>query len=124
MISLVQRFDNSILLYIKDNMHGIIMDKSMVISTYLGNGGIIWVIIIAILMINKKYRKIGFMALGALILSTILGEEILKNIVKRIRPSEKHTIIQPFNFKAFIIFIPIRSYDVLIRSGRSISKIF
>jgi undecaprenyl-diphosphatase len=88
MISLMQRIDSSILLYIKDNMHGIIMDKSMVISTYLGNGGIIWIIIVAILMINKKYRKIGFMALGALILSTILGEEILKNVVKRIRPSE------------------------------------
>ncbi|MBU3192027.1 phosphatase PAP2 family protein, partial [Clostridium bowmanii] len=73
MIPLVQRFDSSALFYIKDNMHGIIMDKSMVISSYLGNGGIIWVIIIAILMINKKYRKIGFMALGALILSTILG---------------------------------------------------
>ncbi|MBU3192187.1 phosphatase PAP2 family protein, partial [Clostridium bowmanii] len=73
MISLVQRFDSSVLLYIKDNMHGIIMDNSMVISTYWGNGGIVWIIIIAILMINKKYRKIGFMALGALILSTILG---------------------------------------------------
>ena len=88
MISLVQRFDSSILLYIKDNMQGSIMDKSMVISSYLGNGGIIWIIIVAILMINKKYRKIGFMALGALILSTILGEEILKNVVRRIRPSE------------------------------------
>ena len=88
MIPLVQRLDSSILLYIKDNMHGVIMDKSMVLSTYLGNSGIIWIIIVGILMINKKYRKIGLMALGALILSTILGEEILKNVVKRIRPSE------------------------------------
>ena len=87
MISLLQKFDSSILFFIKDNMHGIIMDKSMVTLTYLGNGGIIWIIIVAILMVNKKYRKIGFMALGALILSTILGEEILKNVVKRIRPS-------------------------------------
>jgi undecaprenyl-diphosphatase len=91
MISLVQRLDSSILLYIKDNMHGIIMDKSMIISTYLGNGGIIWIIIAAILIINKKYRKIGFMALGALILSTILGEGILKHIVQRTRPSEDIT---------------------------------
>lgn len=88
MIPLIQRFDSSILLYIQNNMHGVIMDKGMVISSYLGNGGIIWIIIVGILMINKKYRKIGFMALGALILSTILGEEILKNVVKRIRPSE------------------------------------
>ena len=86
MISLIQRFDSSILLYIKNNMHGAIMDKLMVISTYLGNAGVIWFIIIALLLINKKYRKIGLMALVALILSTILGEGILKHVVHRIRP--------------------------------------
>lgn len=88
MISLIQRIDSSILSYIRDNMHGIIMDKAMVISTYLGNGGIIWIIIAIILIINKKYRKVGYMALVALLLSTILGEGILKHVVQRIRPSE------------------------------------
>lgn len=87
MISSIQTIDNFILLFIKDNMHGAIMDKVMVIITYLGNGGMTWIIIAALLMINKKYRKIGFIALGALILSTILGEGILKHLVKRIRPS-------------------------------------
>lgn len=87
MIPLIQKFDRSILLYIKDNMHGPIMDKVMVISTYLGNRGLIWIVIIVSLMISKKYRKIGFIALLALILSTILGEGILKHLVKRIRPS-------------------------------------
>ena len=87
MISLVHRFDSFILLVIKNNMHGIVMDKVMVILSYLGNGGIIWIIIAVILMSRKKYRKIGVMVLLALILSTIIGEEILKNVVKRIRPS-------------------------------------
>jgi len=87
MIPLIQKFDSSMLLYIKDNMHGPIMDKVMVISTYIGNGGMVWIIIIALLMISKKYRQIGFMALAALILSIILGDVVLKNVVKRIRPS-------------------------------------
>ncbi len=87
MIFLVHKFDSSILLYVKENMHGPIIDKVMVISTYLGNGGMIWIIIAALLMINKNYRKIGFMALAALILSTILGDGILKHVVGRIRPS-------------------------------------
>ncbi|MBZ9687174.1 phosphatase PAP2 family protein [Clostridium estertheticum] len=86
MISFIQKFDSSILLFIKDNMHGPIMDKVMIISTYLGNGGIIWIIIALALIISKKYRKIGFMAIAALILSTILGEGILKHMVKRMRP--------------------------------------
>ena len=86
-LSLIQRFDVSILLYIEDNMHSPITDKVMVIITSLGNGGAVWIIIIALLMINKKYRAIGLMALGALILSTILGEGILKHVIQRIRPS-------------------------------------
>ena len=93
MISLLQNIDNSILLFIKNNMHGNIMDKAMVIITSLGNGGAIWIIIAALLMINKKYRKIGFMALCALILSTILGEGILKHVVQRIRPSADIPVI-------------------------------
>ena len=86
MMSLLQRFDDSILLFVKYNMHGLIMDKVMILATYLGNGGIVWIIIAAILICNPKYRKVGFMALAALILSGILGDEILKNVVRRARP--------------------------------------
>ncbi|MBZ9608762.1 phosphatase PAP2 family protein [Clostridium estertheticum] len=86
-ISLMQKFDSSILLYIKGNMHGTIMDKVMVAITSLGDNGAIWIIMAIALMVNKKYRKIGFMALLALLLSAILGEVILKNVVQRIRPS-------------------------------------
>ncbi|WP_309568890.1 phosphatase PAP2 family protein [Clostridium estertheticum] len=88
MMYLLQKFDISILLFIKYNMYGIIMDKVMVILSYLGNAGIIWIMIAAILISNKKHRKIGLMALAALILSAILGDEILKNIFKRLRPAD------------------------------------
>lgn len=93
MLSLIQNFDNAILLYIKNNIHGYLMDKVMVLTTSLGNGGLIWIIIAVLLTLNKKYRKIGFMALGALILSTILGEGIIKHIVQRIRPSADIPVI-------------------------------
>ena len=84
MIPLIQKFDSSMLFYIKDNMHGPIMDKVMVISTYLGDYGLVWITIAMLLMISNKYRKIGFMALAALILSTILGEGILKHYVVKL----------------------------------------
>ncbi|WP_066625103.1 phosphatase PAP2 family protein [Clostridium magnum] len=86
-MSLIQNVDNSILLYIKNNMHEPNMDKAMVAFTTLGNAGTIWIVIAVLLIVNKKYRKIGFMALGALVLCTILGEGILKHVVQRIRPS-------------------------------------
>lgn len=92
-ISTIQKFDSFIILFINNHMHGTIMDKFMIISTYLGNLGFIWIIIAVLLIINKKYRMVGFMALGALILSTILGEGILKHVFKRIRPSEISLLI-------------------------------
>jgi hypothetical protein len=38
MMSLVKNLDNSILLYIKNNMHGHIMDRAMVIQNILQKG--------------------------------------------------------------------------------------
>lgn len=87
MMSQILMLDNIILLYIKDNMHSPIMDKAMVAITTLGNSGFIWILISILLMLNKKYRIIGLMALCALILSTILGEGILKHVFQRVRPS-------------------------------------
>lgn len=87
MMSLLQRLDSSILVFIKNNMHSFTMDKIMVITTSLGDLGFIWLLIAALLIINKKYRKVGIMAIVALILATVLGEGILKHLVQRIRPS-------------------------------------
>lgn len=84
---LIQSFDNNILIFIKNNMHGFIMDRAMVAVTALGNVGLVWIVIAVLLLINKKYRNIGFMVLGTLILSTILGEGVIKHLVQRIRPS-------------------------------------
>lgn len=87
MLSLLQNIDNSILLFIKNNMHSYVMDKVMVTITSLGNGDAIWIVIAVLLMINKKYRKISFILLGSLLLSAILGEGLIKHLVQRARPS-------------------------------------
>ncbi len=67
-------------------MHSYVMDKAMVTITSLGNGGVVWIAIAVLLMINKKYRKIGFIVLGALTISAVLGEGIFKHLIQRIRP--------------------------------------
>ena len=85
-MSLLQNIDNSILEFIKNNMHSSIMDKIMIICTYLGNGGAIWIAIAALLTISKKYRKVGLMMLVALVIGYLMGEGILKHIFKRERP--------------------------------------
>lgn len=87
MISFVQGLDNSILFFIKNNMHSPVLDKVMVMITFLGDSGMIWIIIACLLITSKKYRNVGLMALGALLLSSILGDGLLKNMFHRIRPS-------------------------------------
>jgi Membrane-associated phospholipid phosphatase len=82
----IQNIDNIILLFIKNNMHSYLMDKIMIAFTDLGNVGMLWIAILLFLISIKKYRKISIMLLFSLLLSTILGEGILKHIIQRQRP--------------------------------------
>lgn len=83
--SIINNFDMSILNFIRDNLTNPFMDKFMTFITYLGDKGLIWIIIGIILLVQKKYRKVGLVLLLGLLLNAILGEVIIKNIVQRPR---------------------------------------
>lgn len=104
MPEIINIFDVGIVEFIQKNLHNPIMDKIMIFITGLGDGGFIWILIGLALLISKKYRKVGFMVLGAIALGAILGEGILKNIIKRDRP-----------------FISIEGIDMLIKAPTSYS---
>ncbi len=82
----IQSIDMNLLILIQEKMHTILMNKVMIIMTSLGNGGLIWLIIAMMLLISREYRKIGLMMIASLILVTILGEGIIKHLVRRTRP--------------------------------------
>lgn len=86
MIQSLEKMDLNILKYINDHLHNVVLDKVMPMITYLGNVGLIWIIISLILIISKKYRKVGILTLCSMVLGTILGEVILKQIFQRSRP--------------------------------------
>lgn len=86
-MNFVNTIDNTILKFVENNMHTSILDKLMVFITTLGNGGLVWIVTCAFLILNKKYRKIGIIALASLVVSAFLGEGIIKNIVQRVRPT-------------------------------------
>ena len=54
--------------------------------TKFGNAGIIWILICSILLIYKPTRKLGFLALVALLFEFTLNDLILKPIFARPRP--------------------------------------
>ncbi|MDV4149879.1 phosphatase PAP2 family protein [Clostridium sp. AL.422] len=85
MLEIIHNLDINTLNLIRDNLSNPVMDKLMIFITSLGDKGFIWIAIGLILVAKKKYRKIGFMLLIALLITSLIGEGILKNIVQRAR---------------------------------------
>ncbi|MDM0482905.1 phosphatase PAP2 family protein [Clostridium perfringens] len=82
----IQNIDINILYFIQNNIQNKFLNPIMIFLTSLGNLGFIWIAISILLIISKKYRKIGLLTLAALIVNTLLGEGILKHIIERSRP--------------------------------------
>lgn len=74
------------ILYAIQGMHNAVLDSLMLFFTTLGEGGILWIAISLILVISNKTRKCGLAMMGAMALSFLLGNLIIKNIVQRARP--------------------------------------
>jgi Membrane-associated phospholipid phosphatase len=103
MLELLQKIDINTLKLIHDYSQNYILDKIMPFITFLGNLGLVWIVISIILISSKKYRTIGIMCILVLIFNTILGEGILKNLIQRQRPfmsmSTVHLLIdKPISF--------------------------
>ncbi len=79
-------FELKILDRIQDLFQCGILDWLMPIVTRLGDGGILWIIIAVLLLLTKKYRKVGAMMGVALLFGLLVGNLTLKPLVERIRP--------------------------------------
>lgn len=80
--------DRDILLYVQDHWRTGILDGFFKAVTHLGDAGIFWLILTAVLLCFKKTRKAGAFSAGALIGSVLLNNVILKNAIGRVRPYE------------------------------------
>ena len=58
----------------------------MVFITKLGDDGIFWLILAAVLLLFKKTRKCGLTILLSMAISYLLGNMFLKNVIARPRP--------------------------------------
>lgn len=91
----IYSIDKAITDFIHFGLQNEIFDFIMPFITKLGDIGFVWIIISVTLLITKKYRRIGFTCILALILSTILTEGILKHLVERVRPLVANPIEKP-----------------------------
>ena len=83
---MIQNFDESVLIYIQENLRNEVLNPVFKFITSLGDAGWCWIVLAVILLCFKKTRKTALVVAGALILSLIINNIILKNLVARPRP--------------------------------------
>ncbi len=74
--------------YIIENVQMPILDKIMFIITSLGNAGFIWILIVIVFILIKRYRKMGVTMAISLFMNFLVVNCFLKPIFNRSRPFE------------------------------------
>ncbi len=85
-MSLIYGFDETILMWIQENLRNGFTDKFFSVITYVGEKGIFWILVGIVLLFFPKTRKCGIMMLTALTIGFLTGECLTKNLVCRDRP--------------------------------------
>lgn len=89
---IIHSIDDNILSFIQEHLKNSVMDTIMPVITSLGNSGIVWIVIAAILSSMKKYRKYGVMLALALIITLVIGNITLKPLIARTRPFDANNL--------------------------------
>lgn len=85
-MEMIYSIDLAIMHWVQDVMHNGFLDAVMAALSFIGNHGLIWIIIGIVLVIFKKTRYAGIVMLSALAFGFLMGEGILKHLVNRPRP--------------------------------------
>lgn len=83
----------AVLDFIHNNIANPVLDFVAVFISSLGTMSILWVVLTAVLLINKKTRRLGAAMAVAVILVFIIGNLILKPMIARVRPYEINSTI-------------------------------
>ena len=88
MLEAIQNIDGSLLIKFQHLVIHDALTPVVRVFTHMGNTGAMWIVIALILMLFKKTRKYGLLALVALGLTYLLNNLLIKNLVDRTRPYE------------------------------------
>lgn len=88
MLNFLMNLDGNILLFLQENVRNPVLTPTLRLITTLGNGGAVWIVFTLLLLCIPRTRKVGCMAVAALIGTLLVNNMILKNLVARTRPYE------------------------------------
>lgn len=83
-----------------------VLDAILKFITYLGDDGIIWIVLTLAFLCFKKTRRYGIIMAISLVAGTVIGNMVIKNIVARARPFTVNPDILPS-----LIIAPPDSYS-------------
>ena len=87
MLQAIRAIDNKVVDFIT-RLHCSFLDTVMVMMTYAGTGAFLWWIALALpFVLSDAYRRAGMTLILALGINYLIGEIIIKKIVRRERPS-------------------------------------
>lgn len=109
----ITRLDFAVLGFIRENLSCTFLDLFLSVFTFLGNGGAVWIGINIFMLSRAKHRRAGAVMAAALVISLIVGNLLLKNLVARERPFVQNPDI-------FILIPPPSGYSF--PSGHSFSS--
>ena len=113
-----ERFDLPILDWIAGNLQCGFLDFIMPLITVLGDAGIFWIAVSAVLIFIPKYRKAGLTMGLALLFGVVVCNMILKPWVGRIRPYD----YQLQHFGKTIQLLVATPHDYSFPSGHTIAS--
>lgn len=88
MVESLINVDNNILIFLQEYVRNSILNALLIPFTLSNNTGIICILLVAIFIYFKNFRKVGILMGISLILEFVLTNLIIKNWVARIRPYE------------------------------------
>ena len=77
-----------ILLWIQEYLRFPALNSLMKAITHLGDRGIFWILMAVLLLLYSERRRVGFSVMAGLLLSFLVNNVFIKNVVRRIRPYE------------------------------------
>ena len=115
---LAENFDLPILEWIAENLQSSFLDAVMPVITLLGDAGIFWIAIAAILLFIPKYRRIGMGMGAALIIGLLVCNVTMKPLFARIRPYD----YQLLHFSKEIKLLIEAQHDFSFPSGHTLAS--
>lgn len=85
-MDIIREIDFMVLDYIREHLRSGFLDNIMPVITAFGNMGMFWVVVALIISAKAKYRRCSITMMIGMIIGVVLGNFVVKNIIRRNRP--------------------------------------